>query len=171
MGSWLVVAGTAVALFASACIGGGAQEATSPSPERTSSTPSASPTTLPLGIPGCPHTQSPSHPWREHLEEVRGTAEGGDLWALIFQEPGTPIRAGKQVKIVWRMTGTGDLGLEAVNAKGTQRSHHDVRRHEGSNWDRPGDEWGSLFTFPEPGCWDIHAERASVTGDVWLSAE
>jgi hypothetical protein len=124
---------------------------------------------LSVAIPGCPHPMSPSHPWKKHLVEVRGSAQGAELWALIFLEPGTPIREGKQVKIVWRMTGEGRLSLVAVSGMGTRLRPDQVQSHGGSNWHRPGDEWGSLFTFPEPGCWDIHAERAAAAGDVWVT--
>jgi len=38
----------------------------------------------------------------------------------------------------------------------------------GSTWQRPGDEWGSSFRFDAPGCWQIHATRSDVNGDLWL---
>jgi len=42
--------------------------------------------------------------------------------------------------------------------------------HDGSNWQRPGDEWGSSLVFSQAGCWRVHAERASEVGDLWLLA-
>ena len=41
-------------------------------------------------------------------------------------------------------------------------------RHLGSNWNRPGAEWGTGFTFPVAGCWDLHATSDNAFGDVWL---
>ena len=100
------------------------------------------------------------------LPQMEGKAPGGQLWALFFN--GWPMRAHQQNKIVWRMTGTGDLNLVA-NGPGGQVVHpSDVIYHESSSWDRPGEEWGSSFVFPVPGCWDIHASREKLTGDVWI---
>ena len=38
----------------------------------------------------------------------------------------------------------------------------------GSNWNRPGEEWGSSFVFAEPGCWQIRASRESDVADLWI---
>ena len=40
--------------------------------------------------------------------------------------------------------------------------------HGGSNWDRPGNEWGAGFVFPHAGCWEIQAASGSNTGRMWL---
>jgi hypothetical protein len=32
----------------------------------------------------------------------------------------------------------------------------------------PGDDYGSGWMFPKPGCWRIHAARDNVAGDVWF---
>jgi hypothetical protein len=32
----------------------------------------------------------------------------------------------------------------------------------------PEDEWGSSFIFPVAGCWDIHASRGNLSGDILL---
>ncbi len=99
------------------------------------------------------------------FRDVRGRASGGELWALV-QPP--PFPAGQEVKIVWRITGFGELKLRARHPDGTQFQPRFLQPHLGSNWRRPGDEWGSGFTFPKPGCWQVHAERGSVSGDVWF---
>jgi hypothetical protein len=39
-----------------------------------------------------------------------------------------------------------------------------------ASWNRPGDEWGTGFVFPEAGCWDLRLVRTSGSGDVWLVA-
>ncbi len=170
MGTSRGVLTVAVLVLVSSCTGGTAERSASPAPTRTVQSPTASPSMRAVAVPGCPHPPSPSHAYHQFLVEVRGSSDQGKLWALIFQKPGDPIRAGKQVKIVWRMTGTGNLSLVAVDTTG-QVNPGVLGAHGTSTWDRPGDEWGSLFTFPQPGCWDIHAERTSVTGDVWLAVK
>ncbi|MDX6324409.1 MAG: hypothetical protein QOK15_763, partial [Nocardioidaceae bacterium] len=40
--------------------------------------------------------------------------------------------------------------------------------HSGSNWARPGEEWGTGFVFPTTGCWDLHVRSGGTTGDVWV---
>jgi hypothetical protein len=97
---------------------------------------------------------------------VEGKAPGGQLWALIFN--GWPMHTGKQNKIVWRITGSGNFGLISYGPNGRVVHPTDVIYHDSSSWNRPGDEWGSLFTFPTAGCWDIHATRDKLVGDVWV---
>lgn len=59
--------------------------------------------------PGCPATINGN--------EVRGQAPpGGDVWALLFSK--YPLPRGTEVKIVWRMTGQGDLTLAATGPDG-----------------------------------------------------
>jgi len=71
--------------------------------------------------------------------EVRGDIATGSLWALFYHR-----RSYEPLKTIWRMTGTGDLSVEATGPRG-QTIHPDgvPEPHAGSNWDRPGDEWGS----------------------------
>src|SRR5260370_7882 len=84
------------------------------------------------------------------------------IWA------GVRVHSGQEVKVVWRMTGAGELQLGAVGPAGRRISPDWIQAHEGSNWQRPGQEWGSGFTFPVAGCWDLHATRGASSGDVWL---
>jgi hypothetical protein len=118
---------------------------------------------------GCqpPSPVTPSSPMNPTLPEIHGAAPRADLWALVFQP--MPIRANQAVKIVWRMTGTAGLTLTAQSAAGkTIAPMQGPQAHLGSNWDRPGDEWGTEFVFPQPGCWRVHATRATTAGDVWF---
>ncbi len=103
------------------------------------------------------------------MPQVQGKAPGGELWALIFN--GWPMRALQKNKIVWRMTGEGQLHLVAYGPGGRVVQPTDFIPHGGSNWQRPGDEWGSTFTFPVPGCWDVHATRDNIAGDVWFPVQ
>lgn len=108
----------------------------------------------------------------EGLFEVQGTSSGSELWALIFQSPQSPLRVMDRIKIVWRMTGSGDLSLVAFHEDGASvEPHEGPSKHEGSTWNRPGSEWGSGFEFSEPGCWRIIATRGSEKGYIELLIE
>jgi hypothetical protein len=103
--------------------------------------------------------------------EVRGEAEGAELWALVFGN--LPLRADKRVKIVWRMTGSGPLKLGAEGPDGERiRPAEEPQEHAGSTWHRPGEEWGSVFVFPKAGCWTVRATRGPMRGEVrfWVRA-
>lgn len=124
----------------------------------------ATPVVAVAGGPGC-HPPSPVTPSAIALPEVHGQSSNGELWALLFND----LRAGQEIKIVWRMTGTGNLHLVALGPRGQRVAPvWGPEQHSSSNWNRPGDEWGAGFTFPIAGCWDIHAARDDVSGDVWL---
>lgn len=101
--------------------------------------------------------------------EAHGTATNAQLWALLMSTTGVPPQANLEVKIVWKMTGSGDFNIIALGPGGMKaQPSQGPTIHGGSNWDRPGDEWGSVFTFPVAGCWDLHATRDNAFGDVWL---
>ncbi len=120
----------------------------------------------PLGAAGC-RPPSPIGDLGGAGPEVRGTTTSGQLWGLLFEEP--PYRVGDEVKIAWRMTGSGDLRLRATAPNGKRTSlAWGPTAHTGSNYDRPGDEWGAGYRFDRAGCWTLHAARDDTTGDVWL---
>lgn len=99
--------------------------------------------------------------------EVRGTGRDAHLWALV--QASFPIRASHTAKIVWRMTGHGPFHIAAENARGTLiHPTSGPEAHLGSSWNRPGAEWGTVFTFPSPGCWEVHATRGKATGAIWF---
>ncbi|MEV0234202.1 hypothetical protein [Nonomuraea sp. NPDC050786] len=103
--------------------------------------------------------------------EVRGTARNAELWGLLFA-PGPPLASGEEIKIVWRMTGEGPLRVRASLADGTPaKLAWGPEEHSGSNWQRPGQEWGTGFVFPRPGCWKIELTRTRGSGYVWLSVK
>ncbi len=139
-----------------------ASASASPAPPETSS-----PTSVPigpLGAPGC-KPPSPMQPTMVAGPEIEGTSANASLWALLFQ----PLTTGQDIKIAWRMTGSGSLHLVAI---GPQEQHIQPdwgpEAHLGSNWNRPGNEWGAGFTFTAAGCWDLHATRDDASGDIWL---
>jgi hypothetical protein len=102
--------------------------------------------------------------------EVQGIAKDAAIYGLLFLKHSPPIRDGEEVKIVWRMTGKGDLSVtsEAPSRRAGVLTFG-PEPHSGSTYQRPGDEWGTGFLFDEPGCWHIRLRR-SVTGagDVWF---
>jgi hypothetical protein len=112
-----------------------------------------------LGAPDC----RPASPINQN--EVRGTPVRGQLWGLLFGR----LQAGQQVKIVWRMTGQDPIHLRAVGPDGRHIGPDwGPVRHGGSNWNRPGAEWGTGFTFPTAGCWRVHAARKNTAGNAWF---
>jgi hypothetical protein len=121
-----------------------------------------------LGASGC-HPASPVTLLNSFLAQVEGTGHGASLWGLLMFPHALPARVGDQEKIVWRMTGTGLLTLEAIDPGG---KHHQLAwgpdAHLGSGWDKPGAEWGAGYVFTAAGCWDLRAFRGHATADVWL---
>jgi hypothetical protein len=81
-----------------------------------------------------------------------------------------PPRAGEQLKIVWRMTGTGPLRVTVAAPDGSRQPlvFGPERHSGGSSFDRPGDEWGTGIRFDTVGCRHIHLARIDASGDVWL---
>lgn len=102
--------------------------------------------------------------------EAQARSEGGlEAWALFvvpFLMPnGEPINipVDTEVKIVWRVSGTGDLLIHAMGPHGVSLdADWGPEPHSGSNWNRPGDEWGTGWTFPESGCWTFELSRGDL---------
>ncbi|SRR6266487_5039537 len=100
--------------------------------------------------------------------EIQGTMKSeGEMWALLFFET---AHANEDEKIVWRITGTGEeFHAQAQSEDGTIiLPIWGPEYHGGSNWERPGTEWGTGFNFPEPGCWTITVTRGATTGEIAL---
>lgn len=120
-----------------------------------------------LGRPGC----TPASPITNRSAglEVHGTSTDASLYGLLMPAGPVPIRADEQVKIVWRMTGHGPLRLTQTSPRGaTAPPQWGPELHSGSNYHRPGGEWGAGYRFTTAGCWRLHAARGSATADVWL---
>ena len=117
-----------------------------------------------VGAPEC-KPASTSAKTSTGFPEIQGTGRGMEIWALLFGD----LKAKHDQKIVWRLTGDGDPQFTTTGPHGEQA--HVVfgpTQHSSSNWQRPGDEWGTGFNFPTAGCWDLHVSRGKATGDVWL---
>jgi hypothetical protein len=128
---------------------------------------------VPLGASGC----APPSPSNLISGEARGRATIGDLWAVGFwrnlaNKGRTAILVrvvGKPFKITWRLRGSGDATFAATAPDGSRHAPVSLQFHPGgSNWNRPGDEWGSVFVFTMGGCWHFHVERADNSGEVWV---
>ena len=102
------------------------------------------------------------------LTEIQGSGSES-LFGLVFAP--YPLRGTSEtVKIVWRMTGSGPLSLWAVSPTGDRVAPEwGPEPHNGSSWNKPGDEWGSGFRFGSQGCWTVHAKRGSKTAQVEVS--
>jgi hypothetical protein len=101
------------------------------------------------------------------FSEIQGTMHSdGELWALVFFGK---AHAQEEVKIVWRITGTGTFTAQARHEDGTLISPvWGPEAHGDSNWERPGLEWGTGFNFPKPGCWTLTVALGATKGDIWL---
>jgi len=139
---------------------------------RASTSPSASKSLYlgSLGSAGCkPGAAFHGWPVQGGFQEVGVDSGRGSLWALFFTP--VPPPTGKDIKVVWRMTGSGDFTFSGSDSSG-QVIHptRDPQPHgvNGSNWNHPGFEVGTGFNFPHSGCWNIHVSRSDVAGDLWL---
>jgi hypothetical protein len=80
-----------------------------------------------------------------------------------------PIASTATVKIVWRMTGQGTLKHVgySFHGKGIPLVWG-PELHGGSNYARPGIEWGAGYRFTKPGCYRLTARRANGSAVVWM---
>jgi hypothetical protein len=93
----------------------------------------------------------------------------GQVWGLALGPGRVPPRAGDELKIVWRMTGSGPLHVVFTAPGGRRRPLvFGPEAHARSTYRRPGDEWGTGFRFGVRGCWHIHLTRNNTAGEVWL---
>lgn len=139
------------------------------------SAPVPTPTAESLGPPGQARC-SPASPTTASgslgSPEVQGMAAGSETLYGMVQDGRWPPQASPDVvKIVWRMTGSGDLTVVVENPSGVRGTlAWGPESHVSSNYDRPGDEWGSGLVMNAPGCWHLAFTRAERgTADVWLS--
>ena len=90
-------------------------------------------------------------------------SRAGSVWALALGPGRLPPKAGDDLKIVWRVTGTGPLRIAFTGPDGTPRPlAFGPERHRASSFRRPGGEWGTGFHFDRAGCWQIRVDRGRV---------
>jgi hypothetical protein len=118
-----------------------------------------------LGKPGC----APAATFTQGgMPETGTNSSRGSLWALFFSP--VPPSAGTDVKVVWRMTGSGSFVFRVSDGTGQALPLlWGPELHAGSTWVHPGDEVGTGFNFPRAGCWQIHVDRSDASGDLWLA--
>jgi hypothetical protein len=93
----------------------------------------------------------------------------GSIWSLAFGP--VPPKVGDQLKVVWRVTGSGPLKIHFTNPAGKRkRLEAGPTIHVSSNFNHPGDEYGTVFGFDEPGCWTIKLSRSNVKATVRVTA-
>jgi hypothetical protein len=92
------------------------------------------------------------------------------MWGLIIADgPDNPLRVNEQIKIVWRITGSGALDLVNIDPDGRkQPMQWGPNEHLSSTYTRPGDEWGAGYLFAKAGCWILRATRGTASASVWL---
>lgn len=102
--------------------------------------------------------------------EIQGEVAGaGQLWGLVQSDR---VESAQPIKIVWKMTGDAALTLRATLDGGESiEPVWGPELHQASSWNRPGDEWGSGFRFPTPGCWRIVASRGEEHGQIALRVD
>jgi hypothetical protein len=97
---------------------------------------------------------------------LRASTKNGEVWALPIGL--WPAKVGHELKLVMRVTGTGDASFVAVGPDGSRLEPTEVQNHTTSNFQRPGDEWGSFFVFDRSGCWRILVRRGDLQGTITL---
>jgi len=105
---------------------------------------------------------------KNSFPEIQGRMiSEGEMGPLLFFEA---AHTNEDKKIVCRITGTGEeFHAQAQNEHGTSiLPVWGPEYHGGSNWERPGTEWGTGFNFPEPGCWTITITRGKTMGEIAL---
>lgn len=107
-------------------------------------------------------------------QEVQGTGSASVTAFGQFQGvDAARLVEGTPIKLVVRITGSGDLFVDMTAPDGATRAlDWGPEEHTSSNYDRPGDEWGTGFSFDAPGCWALNLQRDS--GDhatFWLDVE
>lgn len=155
-GGAAVAAAVASALVLAGCDGDSSDEGAS---DQHASTPEN--TSAPVQPPTCAQTQV------LRSGDIRGQAAGATLWALPMAP--MPFDAGREVKIVWRMTGSGSPEFSVTDPGGGEDPdalQWGPEEHLSSSWDRPGDEWGTGFRFAGPGCWHITVRRDDGAGSI-----
>jgi hypothetical protein len=116
----------------------------------------------PPPAPPCP-TDARIAPAGDDGPVLEGTGRDATLWALFFVQP---LTTSADSKVVWRMTGSGELAIVAAGPDGRTIEPLWVEEHGDSSFQRPGDEWGTGWRFPAAGCWTFRATRDVGSGEL-----
>lgn len=119
------------------------------------------------GTPGC----DPATPFSPaSLYEATATSSGVDAWVLAYQRP--PWQVDQEVKVIWKVDGSGDASFVAIDERGGELSPSwGPNSHVDSSFNRPGDEWGTAFALPDEGCWELRVSRDEGHASIWLEVE
>ncbi len=128
--------------------------------------PTETPRPSPAATAGC--TSDEWMPSSAGGYETQGEPVSAGLWVLILTGSLQDVVAGRSIKIIVKMTGSGALVIGATLGSAQLTPETAPQRHTGSNWDRPGPEWGTSWVFPTSGCWKVQASTGSHHADVWL---
>ena len=94
-------------------------------------------------------------------------ARSGHAWALAFGA--LPATVGQDLKVVWRVTGTGPLRVTFRDPSGDRHPlEFGPEEHSASSFRHPGREWGTGFTFDAPGCWTVQVARTGTVATVGI---
>jgi hypothetical protein len=129
----------------------------------TAAVASATSGTTPAAAATCPASAN-LLPEGGGLAERQGVGQGATLWALFFAPKAV---ARQEIKIAWRMTGSGDFTMSAAGPRGAAaKPSWGPEAHGGSSFERPGQEWGTGWVFPTAGCWTVNATRTQGTAQL-----
>ena len=101
--------------------------------------------------------------------EIEGSSDDGLKLFGQIQASDFLVASDAVKKVVWRVTGSGEPTVTLAGPGGVQSElAWGPEYHQGSNYDLPGDEYGSVLVLDRPGCWHIQFRRGSQTAGVWL---
>ena len=139
------------------------------SPKRASESGTTSPASTAWQQPRCNPPSPVSASGLGELKQVQGTATAGHHFWILVEATGPPLPVRKRVKLIIHLTGTGPFSIFADGPDddrlGPQQGPISTL---GSDWQAPGDEWISEWTFDKLGCWAIRVLRPGVAGSALL---
>jgi hypothetical protein len=103
---------------------------------------------------------------RPGFVDVTPVVKGGRARAVVME--GRPFPAHADIKIVWRLTGSGPLKLFATGHGSKRIRPPQFAKHSLPGLTGSGDEWGSVFRFPAAGCYVLHAQRSHTKAYIKL---
>lgn len=100
---------------------------------------------------------------------IEGSSEDGLTLFGQIQADDLLVASEKVKKVVWRIGGSGELLVKLLGPTGGESSlTWGPEHYSSSNYERPGDEYGTGLILDQPGCWQIEFKRGAETASVWL---